>query len=122
SGCSRTEDGRTLAGSRISSVASRCCRRTAHGCSACGTPRSATAAIAAFVRLQQDRYADMESHLVDCYGTLTPERNADVRFRTIDYPSFDLGAVKLGLGLFAEHLRYQHASIWCWSRVVNWHK
>ena len=83
---------------------------------------TAAAAIAAFVRLQQDRYAAMERHLVDCYGSLTPERAADPRFRTIDYPSFDLGPVELGLGLLAEHMRHHHASIWCWSRAVNWHK
>jgi hypothetical protein len=83
---------------------------------------AAEAAIAAFARLQQDRYPKMERHLVDCYGTLTPERDADRRFRSIDYPAFDLGPVTLGLGLFAEHVRYRHVSIWCWSRVVNWHK
>jgi hypothetical protein len=83
---------------------------------------AADVAIAAFARSQLDRYGEMERHLVDCYGTLTPERDGDPRFRTIDYPAFDLGSVKLGLGIFAENAAFQHASIWCWSRVVNWHK
>jgi hypothetical protein len=74
-------------------------------------------AITAFARLQLDRYRDMERYLVDVYGALSPEREHDPRFRGIDYPAFDLGPVKLGLGLFATG-----GSIWCWSRVVNWHK
>ena len=82
----------------------------------------ADAALTEFVRSQQMRYPDMERHLVDCYGTLSAERSADPRFRSIDYRGFDLGSVQLGLGLFAEHVRYRHSSIWCWSRVVNWHK
>ncbi len=82
----------------------------------------ASEAVAAFARVQQERYAAMEPYLVEHYGALTPEREADPRFTSIDYPSFDLGPVKLGLGLFAESVQYRHSSIWCWSRAVNWHK
>ena len=83
---------------------------------------AAEEAITSFARLQQDRYADMARQLVDSYGELTAERDADPRFRSIDYSSFDLGPVRLGLGLFADHVQYRHTSIWCWSRAVNWHK
>jgi hypothetical protein len=64
---------------------------------------AAVDAIDAFAQLQRERYPDMERYLIEHYGTLTPGRERDVRFRTIDYPSFDLGSVKVGLGVFVEH-------------------
>lgn len=82
----------------------------------------ATAAIAAFADRQRKRYANMEKHLAQCYGELTPQQRADHRFTGIDYPVFDLGPVRLGLGIYAEHVRYRHSAIWVWSRAVNWHK
>ena len=46
----------------------------------------------------------------------------DPRFRGIDHDAFDLGPLRLGFGLFAHHARHERTDIWCWSRVVNWHK
>ena len=45
----------------------------------------AAEAIDAFAQLQCERYPDMERYLVERYGTLTPERQRDLRFRVIDY-------------------------------------
>lgn len=83
---------------------------------------TAEAAITGFVGEQVERYPDLERHLVELYGTLGSERADDPRFRSIDYPGFDLGPIALGIGLFADHVPYRSSAIWCWSRVVNWHK
>lgn len=82
----------------------------------------ATDAIITFMSDQRTRYPDVEAHLRACYGRLSAEQSADPRFRGIDYDAFDLGPVQLGFGLFAQRDGHRHVDLWCWSRVVNWHK
>lgn len=83
---------------------------------------AAADAIAAFATLQNERYSEMEPFLQQCYGQLSDAQKTDRRFHYCDYPGFDSGSMQLGFGLFAEHTRYRSSSIWCWSRVVCWHK
>ena len=82
----------------------------------------ATDAITTFMSDQRTRYPDVEAHLRACYGRLSAEQAADPRFRGIDYDAFDLGPIRLGFGLFAQRDGHRHVDLWCWSRVINWHK